>query len=682
MRRLALLLAAALPLAGCTLVWGPDYDRIQPDPDGSLDGGLDGGDAGDGGPDAGDGGSCVATQTAEDVDDGCRGGIDEDCDGFIDCADSDCIDTSECCGSGMAWNTDGRFDGAGWTVLPRGADADVTVDADEIAAFGPAPRALLHEAECAPLPFGLDLAVNFRIEAPCGSGCDDFASLALTPTRDMADGARLTADLALVVEGDGTAHLEQAGTEVPGTEVDGLPTTGGLIRGELKLRPGTFEGGAVLRVTASVSFGGSSMRLGPPHQPLLLLDDLMGPPFCPGTDIEGQLVAIEGRGDIVQVVALDAAGPVTVGGTQRSCANPSYFEPLELRNYEDSFAACYPGNWGEPSLVSYCLDCDPVETPYWDLWIDTAETGRGNILEGYTDFAICGSRTSSLTATSTSWEERTNGPGPPVLPMEMGESAREPFVWTPPRAANNDRLVVAWAQRAAPDQPAHDLHLGMLLLGYPEDNFGGTDGVVLAHGDVDGCESLRDPALMPGDPGSDSDPMPERLWLFFTCDAPGAELDSIGAAALVWEGSSYVRDDTVPVRTDVLTRNDLGDYAVRGPFAPEPVAEFEAGALRVNLWFFVRTTGSGAPVALAFATGDGVAGGELPPMRPYPANPILRPDDEIFDNDCPSTCRFNGVGIARSFTTRDYQMVLGRTVVGDSGETHELVPLRQRRPNL
>lgn len=677
--RMTLLRAAIVPLllGGCTLVWGPKENDIVPAPDGGVDGGdSDGGDARrDAGPDAGDSGPlCVPERESEYAADslmGCRGGLDEDCDGLVDCFDPDCSQSLDCCAAGAAWNTANNFTGSGWTELPRGS-ADVSASPTEITDFGPRPRALLHERECAPLAFGLDLAVHFRIISGC-AGCTDFASLALSPTTDMVDGARLTADLALVVEADGSAHLERAGERVAGTERSGLPL-GSLVRAELRLRPGTYEGGAVLLATARLSYDGETVELGEPNQPFLLLEDLRGYPFCPGGghSIAGQMVAIEGRGDHVQVQALDSGSPpVTVGGTQRTCANPSYFEPLDLRNHEASFADC-PGQWGEPSILNYCLNCGATrDYPWWDLWIDTTRSSREDPLGSYPDFEICGSRTDLLTG-ATSWEPRTGGSEPPLLPMGSGDSAREPFVWAPPDAGASSTLQVVWAQRAGPGNPAHDVWMGELDLDDALDNFGSVRQL-LAADDIPECESLRDPALMPR--GED---MPaDGLWLLFTCEGVGTASNSIGAAALSWEGREYAleRDS---VRTDLVTHT-IGAYASRGAFSPEPIAEFDAGKLRVQLWFLVRS--GGADVALAFASGEGPAG-ELPELSPYPANPILRPDDDVFGGDCPSGCRFNGLGVTRAINSRDYQMVIGRTVVGSPADTHELVPLRQRRPNL
>ena len=71
------------------------------------DGGRGAGGGGDAGP-GGDGGGCVARGTA------CAGGIDEDCDGAIDCADPDCAGAA--CDDGVFCNGSDTCGGGGCTA--------------------------------------------------------------------------------------------------------------------------------------------------------------------------------------------------------------------------------------------------------------------------------------------------------------------------------------------------------------------------------------------------------------------------------------------------------------------------------------------------------------------------------------------------------------------------------------
>lgn len=118
MRRPLLLLSLVLAAAGCSLLvqFDPEtqpcdasgfcsvgYDCVRsPDGDGGVCRAQDGGLAGDGGA---DGGACAPRETS------CSDGLDDDCDGPIDCLDTDCggvgcddrnkCTTGETCQSGV-----------------------------------------------------------------------------------------------------------------------------------------------------------------------------------------------------------------------------------------------------------------------------------------------------------------------------------------------------------------------------------------------------------------------------------------------------------------------------------------------------------------------------------------------------------------------------------------------------
>lgn len=684
----------ALALTGCSLISQPDYDAIPPYPDAGLDSGMV--DAGDASPDAGDAGdggmACVPSIDEESVDvdpDACRDGEDDDCDGLIDCQDPDCGESLDCCSLAGAWSAGSSFESGAWDELPSSSPTPLTVEANAITEFGAQPGALMYTVECAPLAFGLDLAARFAVQPGC-TGCNDFAAFALTPTDAMVEGDRLTSEVAVVIGGDGSARVERAGIPVEPDSDAGeqpvppntLPRDGSPVRVEMDLRPGAdaATGGAVLRVTVRLSWeGGAETRTLVRQRPLVLLEDLRSGTFCSGS-IDGLRVAIEGRGDLVHAVLADPSGPTTIGGTQRRCANPSYFERLAL-DPGTTLDACNEAQLGEPSLVSY----DTTSGAWWELWVDGTPTERENELGDYPDFQVCGARTDALTG---SWLVRDGSDGAPLLPRaSMPASAREPYVWAPQSLEASPFLHVVWAQRTGDDTSEHELYIGQVQAVREENELGVIEPLLSPdHPALGACDSLRDPALVARGP----DPKAHGLWLLFTCEGAGTAANRIGAAALAWneDDQEYELDLEVPVRTDFLT-NAIGDYAQRGPFSPEPTVTFDEGffQMRLQLWFLVRS-GAG-DLAVAYASGqitydDELGASELPEMDPYPANPILRPDDGVFqmDGGCPSGCRFNGLGVTRSVATPDYHLVIGRTVAGPGGETHQLVPLRQRRPNL
>lgn len=685
-RRYALpvLVALLATSAGCSVIGKPDRDAIVPDWDAGMDSGMDAGDADrDGGDDAGDSDvdACVPSQ-AED----CTNERDDDCDGQTDCFDFDCRGfgggaAATCCrGAELRETCLDSTSTDGFIRLP--ADEDIQFDSVSpcrtraITSFDVATdrvRALVSR-ECQPINFGMHYTTQFILQsmAPACAppGCPHRAALSFGLVQQLVDGEDYASEFRFVVEQDGSARAERAGTSI-GTEVDAGTLLSGAavpITLDVELEPGPDESGHdVLFVTAILSQGEVRATL-LNRAPIMPLSDLTCF-FRVGTSATGLFAVIEGAGTEVRV-----RGPMTL--TRRACANPSQFLPQPTAVTLDGVAGCGAEGAAAPALVDYCYsDCDTGSPSIqWDLWLDGSERPREDDELDFIELGVCGY--TSLTDTFPTgvvpeepWDSRSDTT--PPYQFDPGHAAREPTILPVPSSGRVETLWYAYARRPEARSDGYEIHGGTLDRGtsmVPD------DGDLLLAPFAD-CEALRDPLLL-ADWSADGASV-VGAWLLFTCDRFLVP-DSIGSAR-VERDSGTGQLAVVPGTevTDYLT-SAVGDYAARGVFAPEGFTEASGEDITLRLWFMSR---AGPEPEVSFAQGRGPRGG-LPSVDAYPANPVLSSDSPLFLQDCTTECRVTGLSVTPIVDDEDHYQFLvsrSRTLVG-GGFAYELVPLLQPRP--
>jgi hypothetical protein len=673
--------ASLLALSGCSLVLKPDYDAIAPD----LDAGRppDASDGGDAGIDAEvDGGMrCTPLHLREMV---CDDHDDEDCDGQIDCFDFDCRGASVCCRPRAVRETSCLESLTDWNRFPTDA-SDLTLSGScggtRITSFGPpgSTRALI-SAECQPINFGMRFELDFFIHLICGGGACDYAALSLTPVPTLLEGAPLPSELRAIVLADGSARVERSGTTLAELPVGTFEVSDrDPVHLTMDLEPGPYAGGDVLFATVQLTqdtaprTGGTILD----HVAVMPLADLR----CLGGDA-GLYAAIEGAGDGVGVI-----GPFTY--TQYECSNPSQFEPQPDVD-TSRVLACAAGGVGAPALVNYCRDaCDNPDSQQiqWDLWVDSSDTDRGQEQYRFVDFGICGyaqQNPALPNGTNGDWLARPAESG--SFLWSVPPSVREPTILPLTDQSSThqvERLWYAFAERSGSAE-VYALRGGELST-RPTDA-PGTIHDLLAPADTGapmsgaGCASLRDPLLVADWVRADDAFAVEGAWLFFTCVHEGEAPSSIGVVHIGDDLSA----DLETLRTDALT-SSVGAYASRGVSAPEGFSEARGtrAELTVRLWFSARD-GSGR-MRMGYAQGRGdlnVEPPELPPLEPYPANPILDGANEVLGGDCSRDCAFEGVSVTPSMNdVGKYQFLVARSRDTATSTVHELVPLLQPAPS-
>lgn len=656
----------ALALWGCSIILSPDRDAIAPDLDAAVEGAPDVGP--DGAP---PGPSCRPTQAIETV---CEGGKDEDCDGQIDCSDTDCRGAVECCRGRGDVESVCLQSLTHWRRLPLGTNEiafERSCPGTRITSFGidGIPRALM-STECQPIGFGMRFEVLFVLRTPCGLPPCDYAALSLTPVATLVQGEPLLSELRGVVYADGSAAIERAGTVLARTDPNTF-TVSMPIRLRLTLEPGPDETGRdVLFASASFQQGGVNAALlaRTPIVPLADLRCLGGTGRAPGL-----YAALEGAGEGVLV-----EGPLA--RTELQCSNPSQFRPQELVD-TSAVEVCAPGGVGAPALVNYCREaCEETPQVQWDLWADASEVERSDESFRFIDFGVCGwaSEQPQLPSTEAEWIARPRASAPFL--WTIPPSAREPTLLpieqhgADPRV---ERVVFAFAQRVGPATAERYAIYGGAMFPNPGDGPGART-LLLDPEQAPGCVSVRDP-LLAADWVPDGDGFSVGgAWLLFTCERADGAPRTIGIARLTL-GSAPALDRSFPVRADVLTAG-IGRYAERGVFAPEGFVE-PSGADRIaRIWFLARD-GRGR-VRLAYAQGRGPDEGGFPALVPYAANPILDGDSDVLGDDCSAGCTLTGLSVTPSFIELgNYQFLIARSRLTPTGRAHDLVPLLQPAPD-
>lgn len=663
----SLLTASLLALSGCTILLAPDRDAIAPDLDAQaqLDAGMDAGiDAGN------DGGGCRPTETLEVT---CEGGGDEDCDGYVDCEDTDCRGASVCCRGARDVDSVCLASLVEWRAQPPGTteiDIAGSCGDERVTSFGVdgVPRALM-SAKCQPIGFGMRFEVQFDVEAACGLPPCDYAALALTPLPTLVSGEPLSSELRAVVRADKTVALERAGTELARSAT---PFTGTApIRLRLVLEPGPDESGRdVLFATATFAQDGRTEALAA-RAPILPLADLrcLGPS---GPEV-GLYAAIEGVGEGVQV-----RGPLA--RTEFQCSNPSQFlrRPAELST--TSIEACAPGGVGAPALVNYCREhCEATpEQIQWELWADASDVQRSDESFRFIDFGVCGWAATQPQPPGTGewfarpadadpflWADDPSSREPTLLPI--AQHGVEPRV---------ERVAFAYAERTTAEAETYAVHGGVMLTAPTERP--GTRRQLLTPAQTSDCRSLRDPLLLADWEATDVGHSVSAAWLLFTCEREDGAPRSIGAARLS-VGASLALDESTPIRTDVLSAS-VGAYAERGVFGAEGFIEASGADRIARIWFLARD-GRGR-VRLAYAQGRGPASEGLPILSPYAANPLLDGSEDILGDDCDRGCTLTGLSVTPSFIELgNYQFLIARSRLTPTGPQHDLVPLLQPAPD-
>jgi hypothetical protein len=694
--------------------------------DGSTDGGLDGGDAA---PDADAGPPEFETE--------CTGGVDEDGDGRIDCADFDCADSPACCSGGGngpdILDADWENISGGWGPVPSGVSYPATQEVEDgtwrITDFGEGnPKGVVRDG-CTPMALGLHGDVTLHTRA---SGSDsDFAAMVLTRVDDVEPGNRLADELAVTLTGAGRLYVSRARALCePGSEGDACrqerilaelereerPGIGGRVELTLEVTPGIGQqGNAALFATLHVRVFGAGGKIAErdliTRRQFIRQEQLEAEcDTLQGGDVPGLNVAFEGRGSRVQV------GEPTASPSQ--CGNPNYFDstPAQLSTIEqqdlhfgeswssggfDSFAAatfcggseCWrPGGDIRWHLVSATTNVDMGAPPpiFYSL-------GHGRSLrqwgeDGWTD------------PNPSPWA----GADPPTCldggsECDGNRSVREPSLQAPIRADGTleSELDVAYAVewQTAIDQGNRNVFA--LNVTNMKSDPAIEDPVDLTEVDLepdevgcdedgnDCCESLRDPELLPAQPRTRQN----SYWLLFTCmrsqQPPGiwaVKLDDI-----------LERDPEVDP-APVLQARDLGGYAAGGVRGAEALVAFDPNGETppvVRVWFEARDESQN--VSIGLSTGQLAKDApsltkRLPELAEYGANPVLGGDGQPLGEApalgvCPGrSCEFLDFDVMLKAAQRvspglsvprDLRVLVGRRVVEDGSWSHQYIPLDQ-----
>ena len=617
--RLALVLTL-LPLGGCSLLFLPEAP--------SHDGGLDGGD---GGTDAADAPMDAPTDARDgEVDGGfdggpptellCADGMDDDEDGLVDCADLDCAGDDACCDETSS--TDlvedwGMADAAallslGFNLTPSGFSwpSGDSSELDNFPTSTNGPTAIVHE--CAPLATGRRYQMSFRVIERCTDECDDYVAFVLTPVNEMGSRVGLFDELAVRLEGDGTVHVTQAGREV-GSPLSIASTDAFGV--DLRISPAVGDDGVAI-MSAEVTVTPTSGTPTTIYSGLLTdLDNLIRAGGC--ADVPGLYPAFEGLGSRAAVGA-----PVTE--RTYACANPSQFErPLLNALSAEGQSGTTPLNFSSPADPGWASGGIGAPALYQNgsAWYVLGEgTNDQPELEAALRVGYSVGFAYSNSSTWSSWTAPSVGPfvgdDPPscVSHSCSGDerSVREPFALEP--NPTDPQLLVA---QEVDDSEAYELYAMTPTLASTSR---------LLQPDAE-CESLRDPAAIP---------VADGYWMLFTC-VPATGGRSIHAVRLTLNGSVLMAGE----HHAVLTSADL-DFA-DDLFGAEPILDAVGERLLLRLWFLARRNAGQIVVGLATAetTTDALAT-SFPTLVPYAANPVLRPDDEVFGDES----SFLGIAVA------------------------------------
>ena len=694
-RVLAVVAVASVLVCGCTILNDPDKGFL----DGSMRFDAAGRDAGPDadsgpGPDAGDDGGPPVRETV------CNDGRDNDGDDQIDCADFDCAAAETCCSMDRPPAERERWeDTVGWARIPSSMPPTIRVGSNEIIDFGAGttPRALARET-CTPMVNGFELRAVLRPVGggTCPAGTECYAAVVLSTVNDMAHTSHLSDELAVRLV------VTSTGPELRITKaVDADPP--------LVVHPfaGTTE------ITVVIEVGPTLDELGIPSLAATVRAlDMDGAPIGPDPLLDqrpfitqdrlnrtdggctvnpGLFLAVEGVGDEVRVGQLDM--------TERACANPGHFRRpsaesaiLTSDRSAGGYASLQLDDWASggiahPALVS---TLDTATTSRWDVFVDATDVERTQDV-GIWDlgFAI-GHTYANGTAWDSSWLDTTAprlgdchpscvGPASCASMCTTGRRGfREPAAY-PAVTMTTGRITALQLAYAIEDtsDAARPFSIGINPGTLPGPTGSLTGPVVRIEPGTVGCDSLREPSLVP----ADDLPIPEAWWLFYTCEIEGESPD-IAALELNEMFTPIPGSERV-----VLRGEDFGAIASAGVRSPEVIVSFSTREAMPVAFFRVWATAiQGSTRRIVLATAE--TAGDLPvesvggaavagKLAPYPDNPVLTLDDMP---PCPGDwCEVLGMAVARRADKVDTLRFLVAWHVNGaaSGREYQLVPLEQ-----
>jgi hypothetical protein len=702
-------IAILAPSTGCSLLFAPDRSLLD------RDAGADSGEPDDGGPDApidapdawtGDGGPC----NGQAVELACDDAEDDDCDGLADCDDYDCASSLSCCGTerpiGQATSNFETVP-AGWQWMP--SDFTIPQPTGSISDFGVSgkPRAI-RAPVCLPIELGVRVRATIHADGDppvCPSGpCENYASIALTATTDFEDGEEVTDDLSVRIYHDGRAETRQNRAVRDARETPFAATPSASPIGvSIDLAPGVSpdDGEAWIYATV-VLVQDASTWTAIDHQPIFTARDLLGPAFgC--VEARGLLLAFQGIGQGIHRID-------NLRSDRFDCANPGHFEPAgPIGTTLDATTLRAQTNWtgggiGSPTIMS-SLDAPRGEggVDRWDILYDGSNLERTNEPIANVHFSIGGAFTAADVAGLSMFTGRRGvapiagdplfGFDPPecfegVIPTPPGDCAllrsyREPSVWAPIDEAGRHvppsaTLTVAFAREVVGAPGRFEIGGGTVPMSNASDptEYIEEGQTLLSPADAGECVSFRDPLLLPTRANGLG-----PLLLFFTCERGKGTPSTIGVATIA---TPFPRAASI-VRTDLLTPADVGPFARAGLSDPDGAVWFHEGGATYRLWFLSHTL---AEATLSFAEGtitpeQSDLGVMAPPLRPYPANPVMTAIDPVLGACASSDCDLESLAVTRMSTQPNrVRLMISRTRYGATTIEHGLVPVEQVWPSL
>lgn len=706
------LLTAACVLSGCSLIFGVDPDQYPFDSGDRADSGLDGGtDAGDGGTDAGDAGTDASLDgwiCPRRFERECAGGEDEDCDGLIDCNDSDCATSLACCSDRAPLFDLVTFDDAfpsEWTWIPISDEAISQGGDDWLHDFGTFdyPRAVRVD-RCLPIDLGVRITASMlplNLPPMCpGSepSCANYATLLVTESTNATPPETLAENFAVRVYHNGRVEIRAAGKVLMNSAVDGVMFNTGPTSTAISLRveltPGVQDDGlpyvfARVELTQgriSWPLEGTPPMFLPPR-PIFPREYLRGSDIgCSGA--RGLLLAFEGRGDNVRV---DNVGVALFG-----CANPAHFEAAGAEiDADDADGPLYDsddwtaGGLGSPSVQSFFPSVSSRERT--EIFYDASNRDRTLEPTDGVRYSIGGSYTTDPDGVSNlvprSMANPILGLRPPdcigtMMPpggCDVRRSWREPALFVPVDETRTmlvgPQLGLVYARETGPLSGVFELGVAAAYL--DDESFVERRGALAASGD--GCTSRRDPVLLPTRPGGVAT---DRVVLY-TCERAMGPSSIRGLQLREFPPGP---DDITPIDGDIIAPGAPGTFSGDGVRAADAAVWFREAEptdqMVVRVWY-VSEARSTDPATISFAEGSGPQG-QLPALHPYPANPVLRSNDPVLGAcDAVGDCQIESVAVTRLANEPDtVRLLVSRTLETSTGIRHVLVPLNQVWPPL
>jgi hypothetical protein len=272
------------------------------------------------------------------------------------------------------------------------------------------------------------------------------------------------------------------------------------------------------------------------------------------------------------------------------------------------------------------------DSTQWDVWVEGSESLRSDQEASYRLW-------SAKITNDGDWNTDTKPDFGAKEPSADVPSVREPHVLAQPADRPQSEWLLSYAEEVAAGA-------GRFGIGFRRQWSFDTTGVRLPGikpEEVEGCTSLRDPALMHADPE-----MRDGYWLFFTCerDAEGEGPQALDIRALRLEPDLTLRSESGVHRVLSALDEALGGSGVR---APVPLVTFSSTAAVLRLWFVAESLSGETSIGVATAQlGDASRLAEaLPVFELYPANPVLTKRSAPLRQACDGQdCRITGFAVA------------------------------------